>query len=144
MRMRALIAAAAVTVSTIGVIGITAPTASAATTCSGYTDAYDGNFRHYYIPTTYNNSADRNCVLSQGNQGTGVKWLQHSLNQCYDQKLVADGIYGPATRNAVKNVQSYLKRTRSSSIVVDGVFGPQTSGYMSWGYYTDNGGWFHC
>lgn len=144
MRLRALATAAAVALSAAGFVGATATTASAATTCSGYTDYYDGNFRHYYIPTTSNGSRVRDCVLSQGNQGTGVKWLQHTLNVCYGQGLAADGIFGPATRTAVKNVQAYLKKNRSSLIVVDGVFGPQTSKYMSWGYYTDNGGWMLC
>ncbi|MBT3151501.1 peptidoglycan-binding protein [Streptomyces sp. CHD11] len=144
MRLRAFATAAAVAVSTLGFTGVTAPTASAATTCSGYSDYYDGSFRHYYISTTSNGSKNRNCVLSQGNQGTGVKWLQYTLNVCYDQGLAADGIFGPATRTAVRNVQSYLKRTKNSAVVVDGVFGPQTSKHMSWGYYTDNGGWMHC
>jgi len=50
-----------------------------------------------------------------------VKWLQEALNDLgADPKLVIDGRYGPATRQAVKDFQT------AAGIVADGIAGPVT------------------
>jgi putative chitinase len=56
-----------------------------------------------------------------GEADDDVKELQHALNDLgADPKLVVDGHYGPATRQAVKNFQA------SADITADGVAGPVT------------------
>jgi peptidoglycan hydrolase-like protein with peptidoglycan-binding domain len=49
-----------------------------------------------------------------------VKWLQQSLNQLIDAKLVVDGQYGPLTKAAVEEFQ------RRNGLTVDGWAGVLT------------------
>ncbi|NYH77659.1 peptidoglycan hydrolase-like protein with peptidoglycan-binding domain [Actinopolyspora biskrensis] len=77
-----------------------------------------------YLPATSDKSWD--CLLEQGISNHAVKGLQISLNNCNGQSLAEDGIYGPATRSAVADVQ------RSAGIAVDGVYGPNTRKNMLW------------
>lgn len=58
-------------------------------------------------------------VLKVGASGSSVKWLQYELNrQGYTLKI--DGIFGPATENAVRQFQN------ASMLVCDGLVGPKT------------------
>ena len=58
-------------------------------------------------------------LLKVGTTGNGVKWLQYELNkQGYDLKI--DGIFGPATEDAVRQFQN------ASMLVCDGIVGPKT------------------
>lgn len=57
---------------------------------------------------------DLNTVLRRGSQGESVKALQEALG------LNADGIFGPATEQALKEWQA------SNGLLNDGVAGPQT------------------
>ncbi len=77
-----------------------------------------------YLPASSGDSWD--CLLSQGISNNAVRALQVSLNECNGQSLAEDGIYGPATRSAVMDVQ------RSAGIAVDGVYGPNTRKNMLW------------
>ncbi len=61
----------------------------------------------------------RSQVLQQGSTGGSVKILQVGLNG-KGYSLVGDGVFGPATYNAVRRFQS------DSGLQVDGVVGPQT------------------
>lgn len=54
-------------------------------------------------------------VMKQGSRGEGVRQLQQNLGM-----RQADGIFGPATANAVKTFQ------QSQGLTVDGVVGPDT------------------
>ena len=74
--------------------------------------------REALIPTSNSGSAD--CVLGVGNQGYAVQTLQQALNACRGAGLAVDGIYGQATKTAVKNVQIAF------GITADGVYGPVT------------------
>tara|TARA_R100000656_G_scaffold93837_1_gene67942 strand:+ start:185 stop:931 length:747 start_codon:yes stop_codon:yes gene_type:complete len=58
--------------------------------------------------------------LSKGARGKNVATLQARLNQRINAQLVVDGIFGKATRSAVKEFQSMYP------IKVDGVVGPVT------------------
>lgn len=53
-------------------------------------------------------------TIKLGSRGTDVKTLQSKLN------LVADGIFGPITEEAVKDFQ------RKNGLTVDGIVGPNT------------------
>lgn len=53
-------------------------------------------------------------TLKLGNKGSEVKTLQSKLN------LIADGIFGPLTEEAVKDFQE------KSGLTVDGIVGPKT------------------
>lgn len=77
-----------------------------------------------YLPASSSGSWD--CLLAQGNSSGAVSVLQRSLNHCNGQNLAQDGIYGPATRAAVLDVQ------RSAGIAADGVYGPNTRKNMLW------------
>ena len=58
-------------------------------------------------------------LLKAGTSGNGVKWLQYELNhQGFDLKI--DGIFGPATENAVRQFQN------ANMLVCDGIVGPKT------------------
>ncbi|ASO20897.1 peptidoglycan hydrolase-like protein with peptidoglycan-binding domain [Actinoalloteichus hoggarensis] len=66
------------------------------------------------------------CILGVGNQGSAVRALQNHLRVCNGQDISADGVYGPRTETAVRNVQ------RRHGITVDGTYGPQTRDAMRW------------
>lgn len=76
-----------------------------------------------------------NCIMAQGARSEAVKRLQIALNVCNAQRLQEDGIYGPATAGAVRNVQS------AGLITVDGEYGPNTRSKMR---FPSSGGcvWF--
>lgn len=59
-------------------------------------------------------------VLTVGDRGNEVLALQQALNAKFDEKLEADGIFGPATRAAVVAFQA------TKGLVPDGVVGPKT------------------
>ncbi|MGD1804219.1 peptidoglycan-binding domain-containing protein [Dapis sp. BLCC M126] len=59
-------------------------------------------------------------TISLGSRGEGVEYLQRRLNGIRAASLVVDGIFGPATQEAVKNFQ------KSSGLTVDGIVGPKT------------------
>lgn len=107
--------------------------AAALASCDNATD-YDYGAYFYLKPTVGNDTGNTNCVLGRGNQGTGVFWLQQALWRCYGQNIARDGIFGPATQQAVRNAQRFHR------IAVDGVFGPQTSRAMAWPKYVEEGG----
>jgi hypothetical protein len=88
------------------------------TTRSGFT---------YRLPA-YGSSTTTNCLLSLNAQGDDVKWLQYTLNNCYNPStfLTLDGIYGPKTRDEVIAVQ------RHYGLAQDGVYGPDTRAAMIW------------
>ena len=55
-----------------------------------------------------------------GDRGGDVEVLQRVLNHKAGQGLAVDGIYGPATEAAVRNVQAWV------GLAVDGIAGPNT------------------
>jgi hypothetical protein len=80
---------------------------------SGYaTHNYDGRMAQAYRDLTSH-------TLRRGAQGPKVVRLQKLLNK-FDFALKVDGIFGPSTENAVKDMQ------KRWGIVVDGIVGPQT------------------
>jgi peptidoglycan hydrolase-like protein with peptidoglycan-binding domain len=69
----------------------------------------------------------RRCVLSTayGSKLTGTYRLQLALTRCYDRSTAEDGYYGTDTRNTVISVQQQLKLSSQ-----DGVYGPATHNAM--------------
>jgi len=59
-------------------------------------------------------------TISPGATGEAVRRLQRALRRTPNLGLVVDGVFGPATENAVKEFQ------QGSGLVVDGIVGPQT------------------
>ncbi|MFB7553104.1 peptidoglycan-binding protein [Streptomyces sp. NPDC056154] len=66
------------------------------------------------------------CVLASGNSGIAVKALQSSLNECYGERLDADGAFGSNTQAALKRAQS------QEGVLTDGVYGPRTRDALHW------------
>jgi len=64
--------------------------------------------------------ANRFNVLSKGAKGDSVKWAQQRL------KVTADGLFGPNTETAVKELQ------RKHGLTVDGVIGVATFAPLCW------------
>lgn len=65
----------------------------------------------YIIPAYY---------LSRGSMGPSVKHLQKCLNKVLNANLTEDGIFGPLTKQALKNFQTKY------NLSVDGIYGPQS------------------
>ena len=59
-------------------------------------------------------------TISPGATGETVRRLQRALRRTPNPGLVVDGVFGPATENAVKEFQ------QGAGLVVDGIVGPQT------------------
>lgn len=58
--------------------------------------------------------------LSRGSMGPNVKNLQSCLNKAINAGLTLDGIFGPLTKQALKNFQSKYH------LSCDGIYGPQS------------------
>lgn len=83
------------------------------------------------IPSGYTGPATttRNCWMNiQYVVNEAVSSLQYTLNACYGESLQVDGVFGNGTYNALKRTQSKI------GVVADGVYGPQTRDAMSWRY----------
>jgi hypothetical protein len=86
------------------------------------------NSVYTYIPDFESATRDTNvCYLEQGTSGLAVRTLQTSLKQCYGKSITVDGQFGPATYNALLQVQ------RSVGVTIDGVYGPGTGKAMKHG-----------
>jgi peptidoglycan hydrolase-like protein with peptidoglycan-binding domain len=112
-------AAAAVFAGTASVIAVPGTaTAAALPTCTSWT-TYARQFL-YAEPTLYRNDGNHNCTLSYGAQGAApaIFVLQGALRECYGQNIAQDAVFGPATRQAVMNVQAF------TGLRPDGVYGP--------------------
>ena len=133
-RLPALFGALAVICA--GLVGLSSPASAALPTCNYQSQYWHPVYSNYYYfrPTTDWNNNDTNCRLAYGNQAFGVKALQDSLRSCYNQNIAVDGIFGTQTRQAVINVQNFHHLTS------DGVFGPATSNAMVWPKYNYSGG----
>ena len=78
-----------------------------------------------YVPEFQSASMDTmRCYLESGTNGLGVSTLQSSLKYCYGKSIAVDGAFGPATYNALMQVQSSL------GVTIDGIYGPGTGAAM--------------
>jgi hypothetical protein len=128
--MRRLLSVAMVVV--IGIAGITwfslasAPLVHAQASCTGVSFYLNDANEQVGVPTIGNNTHNDNCDLGVGNDSNAVGWLQFDLNQCYDQSIAQDNIFGPATKEALQDAQA------EAGVAQDGVYGPITRDHITW------------
>ncbi|MFD5510942.1 peptidoglycan-binding protein [Streptomyces sp. NPDC059761] len=136
---RTLASLGAAAVLAAGLLTTGATTASAAMpTCTGantYGDAVGYTVR---IPTDHEDGSNF-CVMRRGASGNGVMALQWTMHWCYGQiNLAKDGEFGPATEAALKKVQA------SEGLVADGVYGPNTRDRIKHHWEIWDRGEFRC
>ncbi|MEU1598216.1 peptidoglycan-binding domain-containing protein [Streptomyces sp. NPDC005708] len=116
-RLVALPLAAAL--ASAGLVAATAtPAAAALPQCTKGAWLTAPNGLTLYLPATSTNSTS--CFLAEGSVSSAVKALQTALKTCHGQNIAIDSDFGPATKQALKNVQSAMH------IGVDGVYGTET------------------
>ncbi|PJN27720.1 peptidoglycan-binding protein [Kitasatospora sp. CB02891] len=84
-----------------------------------------------FFPGTSSGSTD--CMLGVGNQSEAVNVLQSAMTYCNGENVAIDGVFGPATKNALIRLQSRL------GVAADGVYGPQTRNAMHFMYFNGGG-----
>ena len=85
-----------------------------------------GSLRYNY-PIKQAVSGDETiCYLEQGVRNNAVSTLQFALQKCYGKAIAVDGAFGPATYNALLQVQWTIGTT------IDGIYGPNTAKKMRW------------
>lgn len=87
---------------------------------------------HYFVPSFEFNNQDFYCQLTLNDRVAGVFVLQDALRRCYGQPIAQDSVYGPATVQAVKNVQAF------HGLPTDGVYGPATQSRMIWAKFRNS------
>lgn len=87
----------------------------------GYTAAANG----YIIDIPMSSSGSTHCHMQQGYASQAVRVLQASIVECYGISIDIDGQFGSKTKAALVTVQKREK------ITADGVYGPNTRNAMS-------------
>jgi peptidoglycan hydrolase-like protein with peptidoglycan-binding domain len=101
---------------------VSAPAAHALPTCN----------THRFVQNVFKgvpalaSTGSLDCVMGQGAVSSGVRALQYTLNECYDENLAEDGIFGSVTRNALIRAQD------DAGATPDGVYGPETHRKIRW------------
>ncbi len=106
----------------------------AAPTCTRVVTVKSSSGASYtQYPTS--SAGSSHCYLQQGNTGMPVATLQRGMALCMGHPLVADGIYGHLTANAVASVGQ-----------TGPVYGPVTAGRMCWPWFSSTTTKFngHC
>lgn len=99
-------------------------------TTAGVTSGYSITRPAYQTGT----SRTANCWMDYGSTGSGVSWLQFTLNSCYGFNLATDGDFGPATRDALATAQG------RENISADGQYGTQSRQYLKFPRYRNING----
>lgn len=82
---------------------------------SAYNKSYNKNILVDGLWGTQSNNAVNSVLLKQGSRNDLVGWVQIRIGKC-----TVDGIFGPATKQAVMEYQ------KSHGLAVDGIVGPNT------------------
>lgn len=102
--------------------------AIAATACSGLASGFVGTASaapRASVPMAVEMAVSGEPTLSPGATGDAVQTLQNALNQALAPLgLIADGVFGPRTEDAVIQFQ------KSKDLTPDGIVGPQTWGAL--------------
>lgn len=123
---RGLAIAAVIAASATGIVLTGSPASAALPYCNNVSGVHTGWYARYetYVDGSgYTTNCDMNWLNENGNDGQrrAIRQIQWDLVMCYQQGISIDGEYGPATKQAVKNVQSAL-----GGLTVDGWAGPNT------------------
>lgn len=112
--------------------------ALAAPTCTSWTTYYSYTSTAYvvHVPSAGYNTGRVECAMYQGNINDGVKVLQRGLVYCSGYNLSTDGDYGPATRNAVRNLQHRMNAAYGAGLQEDGLYGPATNDWVQFPLWT--------
>ena len=122
----------AIGIASTGLI-VGASPASAAVSCSTYAQVFNtSGTTQANVPST-STTGGFNCTLGSGTTGTGVRALQRTLNNCYSAGLTVDSNFGSATAAALKRAQ------RAAGVSDDGVYGPATRDAIDHIYYRVDG-----
>lgn len=145
--MRRLVLAAALVIGLVTpAVGAYAPATAVTPYCTQQVNypvfTVSGTTYKAWLPRSSAASGFLSCGLEPGLRYDGVKALQRSLRYCHGQDIAIDGSYGPATRQAVVNVQRWYNASYSPDIDVDGYYGPETLLAMKWYGYA--GGRYVC
>ncbi|MGY4644074.1 peptidoglycan-binding domain-containing protein [Cellulomonas sp. URHB0016] len=92
-------------------------------------------------PSSTSGDWEYECLLAQGNVGTGVKVLQTALKYCLGYDLGTSGVdgnFGPRTKSALQSFQ------RSNGLTADGIYGPNTLDRMKMPSEVPVSGSFYC
>jgi peptidoglycan hydrolase-like protein with peptidoglycan-binding domain len=137
--IKALLAAAAFVPALL--VATPGPAQAALPHCTGSTwFRVAGHQWFVEIPSVGNGTAATDCQLARGDSSAAVRVLQRAINSCYGQGLAVDGVFGPATERAVRNVQNFHRINGSPGVVVDGIYGPQTRSVMVFPKFSAPGG----
>lgn len=133
---RAITVIAVIATAVGGVVVVGSPASAALPYCNNVSGLSDDSFGRSRYQTYRNSSGaysigcDMNYLNESGTAGQrrAIKQLQWDLKFCYNQNISYDGEYGPGTKQAVKNVQTYLNTAAGGShgLTVDGWAGPNT------------------
>lgn len=80
-----------------------------------------------------NNNSDNNSTYIKGEN---VKQLQKFLNEGFGTGLSTDGVYGPATKEAVAKAQQTMKSSLGNWVAVNGKYDSDTIGALK-SYWSD-------
>ncbi|MFD7058229.1 peptidoglycan-binding protein [Streptomyces sp. NPDC059906] len=141
-RAKTGLAAGVLVLAGMGTTVVTATPAAAVSWCNS-TNTSSKNFIEWRgearIPVYRSGSTTtRTCQMSKGSTGSHVKALQTSLNECYGENLDPDGIFGNATYWALVRAQ------REEKIGADGIYGPETRDALGWYYKPVTPGYDEC
>lgn len=127
-RTAVLLSAVASSALLAGGVATASPASAALRTCVNQNVTYyNANWGKAKIPADSSNN--ENCVMSSPLVNTGVKALQSTLTVCYGKGLQIDGDFGKATKSALISVQKQI------NVVADGIYGPNTRDALKWPYY---------
>jgi peptidoglycan hydrolase-like protein with peptidoglycan-binding domain len=104
------------------------PSSQAAGDCDTFGSVFstDGSVRVVF--PAIDNGTNLNCALQINDNNVAVGKLQLALNDCFGQGLTIDNDFGPNTKHAVENVQTFFGLTANGiydvSLVNAGFFYP--------------------
>lgn len=132
--MRGILAVAAVSAAMVTGLGVGTASAASVGTCDGGKAVVINSYGHTIRQPVHTGTGSRNCELSRGNSGAGVRHLQIALRGCNSASgLEADGIFGPQTEAVLEKAQARL------GVGVDGIYGPETRKVLGWPVHDANG-----
>jgi hypothetical protein len=107
--------------------------------CGGTMEYVTGEGR-VQLPTDQGDDAfaSADCALGPGRSGAAVSLVQAALNECNGQAVPVTGVNDEATSRALAAVQAH------HGLAADGVYGPATREAMAWPTQPDDGGPVCC